>query len=187
MCLIINDKNFPKVKKAEKNIKCIKVAVKKEDSENPGHFLYCPVFYPESEVTYNIGTEITENIEKLKNDRTQFKTVFIVNKGLHTFNFNVNGWKRLAVWIEKKGWKLLSRYDNKKLEAAVLECVIPEGSEYYEGQGNCMICDKEEAGSYVSNRLLPVREIPKSEWENYMDPFLKFRLDTGIYSSSLKN
>ena len=48
-----------------------------------------------------------------------------------------------------------------KTEAAVLECVIPKGTLYFEGRANCILGDDEEKG-YTSSKLIPVREIGRA-------------------------
>lgn len=171
MCLII-ESGIEKPLVAGQDIKCMKVVFKVFDS--PEHFTYRPVYNYNPEFRYMIGEEAVEKIQTVNGLFT-----IIVNSGLHSFNHEFNGWKRFAVWLEKakrsedKNKTCYYFSNDKKVEIAVLECIIPKGSEYYEGQANCINRDKEEAGSYVSNRLLPVREIPRSEWENYRDSFLK--------------
>ena len=173
MCLIIESGTLEKPFVAEQDIKCMKVVFKVFDG--PEHFTYHPVWNYNPEFQYIIGEEAVEKIRTV-DLRTTITTIG-VDLGLHSFKHELNGWKRLAVWVEK-----VDRSDNaicffypdrigKRVETVVLECVIPKGSEYYEGQSNCVGCDKEETG-YASNRLLPLREIPRSEWENYKDPIL---------------
>ena len=177
MCLII-ESGIEKPLVAEQDIICMKVVFKVFDS--PERFTYRPVYY-NPEFQYIIGEEAVEKIQTI-NIGADLGADLCADLGLHSFKYELNGWKRLAVWIEQADesedksylFKSSTRV-GKKVETVVLECIIPKGSEYYYGYGNCLAeygsGDREEMG-YTSNRLLPLREIPKSEWENYKDPIL---------------
>ncbi len=148
--------------KAKEDIKCMKVVVKSlEDPDNP---TYHAVFYDPT-FQYHIGQETQS---EMLGSRTKWSDS--IDYGLHSFKPDVNGWRRLATWFEaaSKAGEFYTEWREITTEAAVLECVIPKGSLYYEGTANCINGDDEEKG-YASNRLLPLRELPRSEWENYKD------------------
>lgn len=148
--------------KAEEDIKCMKVVVKSfADPDNP---TYHAVFY-DPKFQYHIGQETQS---EMLGSGTRWSDS--IDYGLHSFKPDVDGWKRLATWFEfaRKTGEFDTDWGLTKTEAAVLECVIPKDSLYYEGTANCINGDAEEKG-YASNKLLPLRELPRSEWESYMD------------------
>ena len=148
--------------KAKEDIKCMKVVVKSfADPDNP---TYHAVFY-DPDFQYHIGQETQS---EMLGSGTKWSDS--IDYGLHSFKPNVDGWKRLATWFEeaRKTGEFNTDWGCITTEAAVLECVIPKGSLYYEGTANCINGDDEEKG-YASNRLLPLRELPRSEWEGYTD------------------
>ena len=178
MCLIVNgSQTHPK--RAKEDIKCMKVVVKSfEDPDNP---TFHPIF---------VNPNFQYTIGKVAKDRTPQSSSpgsDGIDIGLHTFKTDVNGWKRLAKYFETARrfgtfdqWKRLAKYfetdrrfgtfdqewGSVKTEAAVLECVIPKGTLHYEGTAACILSDEEEKG-YVSTKLIPLREVPRSEWENF--------------------
>lgn len=163
MCLMIDISTVRKgPARAKEDIKCMKVVVKSlADPDNP---TYHAVFYDPT-FQYYIGKETHS---KMLGSGSRLSDN--IDYGLHSFKPDVNGWKRLATWIEvaRRRGVLDADWGQITIEAAVLECVIPKGSLYYEGTANCIDGDAEEKG-YASNWLLPLRELPRSEWENYVD------------------
>lgn len=147
-------------KRAKEDIKCMKVVVK--SFEDPEHPTFHSIFV-NSDFQYRIG--------KVAKDQTpKISPIYpdCVNIGLHTFRVNVDGWKRLAKYFEnaRENGMFDQEWGYVKTEAAVLECVIPKGTLYFEGRANCILGDDEEKG-YTSSKLIPVREVPRSEWETY--------------------
>lgn len=167
MCLIVNgSQTHPK--RAKEDIKCMKVVVKSfEDPDNP---TFHPIFVNQ-DFRYIIG-----KVAKDRTPQSGSPGSDGINIGLHTFKTDVNGWKRLAIYFENA--RRFGTFDQEwgviKTEAAVLECVIPKGTLHYEGTANCIYGDDEERG-YVSTKLIPLREVPRSEWEKFEESIFAHR------------
>ena len=156
MCHIVKWMGAHKVKQS---IRCYKVVIKAYDKED-GKYSYHPVFYNSHTLSYEVGT--TYKTERPSRPRGYN---MVVNRGLHSFRTDVCGWIGTARWLDLglEGDTSFSDWNNLKAEAAVLECEIPKGSWYFEGEANCIFGGHDEAG-YVSDTLVVLREVPRSEW-----------------------
>ena len=160
MCLELTLKASRKPFVAKRDIKCMKVMIKITD-EN-GKVRYHSVFI-DTDFQYHIGEVASVKGVECKGPSYRKR----IEYGLHSFRTNVLGWKRLAIWIEENRYLFIDSH-GKNFEAVVFECVIPKGSKYFKGNSNTVIGDEEEVG-YASDQLLPVKEVPRSEWEWYTE------------------
>lgn len=154
---------------AEKPIKCYKVVKKTVSADgNPEYHAY----FVYSDVEYKIG-------ETFK-DTNPFTRSLLnsIERGLHTFLPDTNGARTLydrAVqrrdYFRKKEKETSSPsekrfYRSNAYDVAILECRIPAGARYYEGECNCLTYfgdEKLDQTGYVSDMLTPIRELTQDE------------------------
>lgn len=160
MCLIINKGEIAKT--ADAPIKCIKIMIKKYSSDHK-HYTYHPVFNSVFDFDYAIGRISTS--ARPRPMPKESGSVYIIDEGLHSFLPDVYGWKKLAKWIKKSFSSFFKEWKNIPCEVVAIECEIPVGAVYYKGIHNCIDGTDDEMG-YVSDKLLPVREIPNEEWRS---------------------
>lgn len=154
---------------AEEPVKCLKLVRKYVGADgNPEYRSY----FEYNDVEYRIG-------ETFK-DRNPFTCSSFGNNiesGLHTFSPGRNGARTMYDWaVQRRDYfrkkeKSASPsekgfYRNAAYDVALLECRIPAGARYYEGQCTCLTYFGEEEldqTGYVSDMLTPVRELSPDE------------------------
>lgn len=155
MCLYTNQRK-PLI--ADKPIKVYKIVNKRKTDD--GNFEYLSLLKYTTPVRYNPGScarmlELTYTDENLIREFNEaqisnlnYYIPYKVNRGLFTFDAEVDDWKSTAQYFLKLIYK-------KAFDVAVLECEIPVGAKYYKGFTYCYC--KESA--YVSDTLKVIREI----------------------------
>lgn len=156
---------------AEKPIRCLKLVRKSVGADgNPEYHAY----FAYSDVEYKIGETFT--------DTNPFTRSLLnsIERGLHTFLPDRNGARTMYDWAVqrrdhfRKKERLSTDPSEKSFyrgcayDVALLECQIPAGARYYEGQCNCLTYfgDKElDQSGYVSDKLTPIRELTSEEIE----------------------
>lgn len=156
---------------AEEPIKCLKLVRKSIGVDgNPEYHAY----FAYSDVEYRIGVTFRDD-----NPFTR-SLLNSIERGLHTFLPDTNGARTLYDWAVqrrdhfRKKERLSTDPSEKSFyrgcahDVALLECQIPAGARYYEGQCNCLTYfgDKElDQSGYVSDMLTPIRELTLDEIE----------------------
>lgn len=153
---------------AEEPIKCLKLVQKYLGADgNPEYRSY----FEYNDVEYRIGETFTDSNPFTK---SPFGSI---ESGLHTFLPDSNGARTMYDWavqrrdyFRKKEESAIphekSFYHSCAYDVALLECEIPAGARYYEGQCNCLTYFGEEEldqTGYVSDMLTPVRELGLDE------------------------
>lgn len=168
MCLITSQ---TRPVTAEKPIKCLKLVRKSVGADgNPEYHAY----FEYSDVEYKIGETFT--------DTNPFTRLLLdsIERGLHTFSPDGNGARTLYDWAVQRRNHFRKKekgsidpsekrfYRGRAHDVALLECQIPAGARYYEGQCNCLTYfgdDKLDQSGYVSDMLTPIRELTRDEIE----------------------
>ena len=158
MCHIVKWKGAHKV---QTPIRCYKVVIKVYDEIND-KYSYHPVFCNSHKMTYELGCT-----EKTRRPTRAGRFNMTVNEGLHSFKPEVLGWVGTARWVDLRlqddSTFTFGEWKGVKAEAAVLECVIPAGALYFEGEANCIFGGPDEKG-FVSDTITPIKEVPRSAW-----------------------
>lgn len=179
MCIYTNNEN---PLKAEERIPCVKI-VRKYTYKN-GSTAYIPLYESDSKVRYVIGEKAEMEMKNafmsllIREDNVEHFAPFIEkyqryqDTGLHTFKPDCDAWKKNAQWaVDSVAHFYMAnpsidsqfRYNNAvKLEIAVLECCIPAGAKYIEGEHFCSKDIPDEFG-YCSDCLEVIREMD-NDW-----------------------
>ncbi len=138
MCLRVKD-STPKI--AEKDIVCYKVLARRDDKLVTPFFKYVmePNHRYESQEPFEIGWVTKTTLRLLLSPR--FRNTPVVEGGcFHTFKHRID-----AKW--------LGRVMTKTPNFVILKCIIPKGTEYFEGDSEDMTC----YASKVLQTLEPVK------------------------------
>ena len=154
---------------AEEPIKCLKLVRKSVGADgNPEYHAY----FAYNDVEYRIGETFT--------DTNPFTRSLLnsIERGLHTFSTECNGARSLYEYAikrrnyfrkaEKESFSPSEKdfFRSYAYDVALLECEIPAGAEYYEGQCNCLTYygyEELDQSGYVSDKLTPIRELSPDE------------------------
>lgn len=129
---------------AKKDIICYKVCIKED---NINYSLYRK--YP-----YNLDTIVKSKISITEATCNQYN--YYIEKGLHTFKYLKDA-RFFIEKIKKECYNLIGESVSDEVDKiTILRCIIPKNSIYIEGLD---IGDGLDIISYVSDKLLPVKEI----------------------------
>lgn len=169
MCLYpVNEKTTT----AEQPIKCYKVVKKRVDDIN-GEIKYLSYYAFAGELRYVPGETI---VDKNPFSKGTLLEDHVIESGIHVFSAQADATRTLYEYAVKRRddfrkhlEKCVSALERswwiyKACDIAVLECEIPAGARYYEGESNCFAPSRgADQHGYVCDRLYVVRELTREE------------------------
>lgn len=185
MCLLIKGTDIAP-KTAQEPIRCLKVVTAKTKTTSDGvETRYFSFYGFGGTIEYVPGQTVDMNQNKSVPDdfmpkpyTNGFSDSWRVEAGIHTFMPDANGARGVYEWgMQEIDYE--KRHDNFRFyqdeSVAILECEIPAGARYFEGNATCFGKDYnvDERG-YVSDLLHVVRALDEAEIEKLPFVFVPY-------------